>query len=174
MRVKRSLIVAIAALAVMGTNSVQAATSKPAANPYGASTIDPPAPGATVLILSKGGVVKKYSLAQIEAMGTKTITIFEPFVKKTQTFNVIALSDLFKIVGIKSSDKVVTSALNDYAYTNTAANFVAANGYLAVKRDGKDIPYDQGGPDRIIFPNTSKWAKFLDPWNWSLSSIAVK
>jgi hypothetical protein len=38
----------------------------------------------------------------------------------------------------------------------------------------KEIPYDQGGPIRIIFGSKSTWAKYLDAWNWSLSSITVK
>ena len=80
----------------------------------------------------------------------------------------------FNLVGISGKDKVATKALNDYIYTNTAANFLAANAYIAIKRDGVAIPYDQGGPIRIIFANDSKWASNLDAWNWSLSSISVK
>ena len=45
---------------------------------------------------------------------------------------------------------------------------------IAIKRDGKEIPYDQGGPIRIIFGSKSTWAKYLDAWNWSLTSITVK
>ena len=36
------------------------------------------------------------------------------------------------------------------------------------------IPYDQGGPIRIIYPDSSRWSKFLDPWNWSLTRITAK
>lgn len=48
------------------------------------------------------------------------------------------------------------------------------SGYLAIARGGKDIPYDQGGPIRIVFPDKSKWAKNLDAWNWSIRKIIVK
>jgi DMSO/TMAO reductase YedYZ molybdopterin-dependent catalytic subunit len=51
---------------------------------------------------------------------------------------------------------------------------LTANGYVAIKRNGVDIPYDQGGPIRLVFADNSVWAKNLDAWNWSLSSIAVK
>jgi DMSO/TMAO reductase YedYZ molybdopterin-dependent catalytic subunit len=98
----------------------------------------------------------------------------EPFVKKVQSFRAIPLKTLFDLAGIKGSDKVATTALNDYVYRNTALNFISANGYLAISRSGKPIGYDEGGPIRIIFPDTSKWAKSLDPWNWALKSMSVK
>lgn len=174
MKIKTTVGLMILALAFTTAPVALGATTKASTNPYGAATVDPPAPGTPILTVSKGSVVKKYTLAQLQSMGKRSITIFEPFVNKTQSFNVIALADLFKAAGIKASDKVDTAALNDYIYSNTAANFIQANGYLAVKRNGLDIPYDQGGPIRIIFPKGSKWAMFLDPWNWSLSSISVK
>jgi len=153
---------------------VSASPSASPSNPYGAAPIDPPAATDPILEISKGSFDKKYTMAQLIAFGTTEISIYEPFVKLQQSFTVIPLSKLFAVAGISSTDKVRTKALNDYVYTNTAQSFLAAKGYLAVKRNGTDIPYDQGGPLRIIFPSDSTWAKFLDPWNWSLSSISVK
>jgi hypothetical protein len=113
-------------------------------------------------------------MAKLLSLGTSEISIYEPFVKLRQTFTVIPLATLFKKVGISGTENVMTKALNDYVYTNTATKFLSANGYLAVKRNGIDIPFDQGGPIRIVFPDGSTWSHFLDPWNWSLSSISVK
>jgi len=154
-------------------------TSSPVAtptpsNPYGAAPIDPPGPNETVLRLQKGSKVLNFTLATLAKVGTSEITIEEPFVKETQSFTVIPLSKLFNLVGIVPTDKVSTKALNDYVYDNTAEKFLTARGYLAIKRDGQPIPYDQGGVIRIIFPNDSVWSHFLDPWNWSLDSITVK
>jgi hypothetical protein len=87
---------------------------------------------------------------------------------------VIILQTLFTFVGISGKDKVITTALNDYIFQNTAANFIAADAYLAIRRNGAEIGYDQGGPIRIVFPDDSKWAKNLDAWNWSIESISVK
>ncbi len=144
------------------------------ANPYGTSTIDPAGPNEIILVISKGKRKVEFAYPRLLKMKQQSITIYEPFLKKRQTFSVIPLKTLFTFVGIKDGDKVVTTALNDYVYTNTAAQFIAADGYLAIKRDGLAIGYDQGGPIRIIYPNKSKWAKNLDAWNWSLSSIKVK
>lgn len=143
-------------------------------NPYGAAPVDPPASTDTILTLSKGTKSATLTMANLLSLGTSEISIFEPFVKLRQSFTVIPLAKLFGKVGISPTDKVMTKALNDYVYTNTAAKFISSSGYLAVKRNGIDIPYDQGGPIRIIFPDGSTWSHFLDPWNWSLSSISVK
>jgi len=144
------------------------------ANPYGAAAIDPPAASEVILTISRKGKVKNYRFADLLKIKSSTITIHEPFVKKDQSFLAIPLTTIFATVGISGTEKVETKALNDYIYANTAKSFVDAKGYLAIKRNGEPIPYDQGGPIRIIFPNSSKWSTFLDPWNWSLMSISVK
>ena len=143
-------------------------------NPYGGVGIVPPAPTEIILTIQKGKVTKKLSMNDLTAMKSQVITINEPFVKKVQTFRAIPLKNLFALAGIKGGDRVQTIALNDYIYTSSAQNFVASDGFLAIARSGKAIGYDQGGPIRIIFPDRSKWAKFLDPWNWSLKSLKVK
>lgn len=150
------------------------AIAKSHTNPYGTVNVDPAPPNSVILKLSKGSKSINLTLEQLKVLKSSKLTINEPFVKRRQSFRVIPLADLFKMVGIVGSDKVQTLALNDYLYKNTAANFTSASGYLAITRGGLDIPYDQGGPIRIIFPNKSKWNKFFDPWNWSLKEISVK
>jgi hypothetical protein len=143
-------------------------------NPYGTATIDPAGPNEIILVISKGKRKVEFAFPRLLKMKQETITIYEPFLKKRQSFSVIPLKTFFAFLGIKGGDKVITTALNDYIYSNTAAQFIAANGYLAIKREGAAIGYDQGGPIRIIYPDKSKWAKNLDAWNWSLSSIKVR
>lgn len=154
--------------------SQTATPSASPSNPYGAAPIDPPALTDPLLTVSKGSTSSVLTMAQLIALGTTDISIYEPFVKQRQTFTVIPLTKIFALASISGSDSVDTKALNDYVYTNTAAKFVTAKGYLAIKRNGMDIPFDQGGPIRIVFPDDSTWTKFLDPWNWSLSTISVK
>lgn len=143
-------------------------------NPYGTSTVDPAGPNEVIFTVSKGSKKATFTTARISKMKSTTISIYEPFLKKRQTFTVIPMKTFFAFVGISGKDKVITSALNDYQYANTAEGFIAAGAYIAVKRSGAPISYDQGGPLRIIFADNSKWAKQLDSWNWSLASISVK
>jgi hypothetical protein len=161
----------IIALVIFMAEPAQAAPTK---NPYGTATIDPAAPNEVILTITKGSRKTEFAYPRLLKLKHSTISIYEPFLKKRQTFTVIQLKTLFNFVGISGKDKVVTKALNDYIFTATASDFITAQGYLAIKRDGFAIPYDQGGPIRIIYPDGSKWSKNLDAWNWSLASIGVK
>jgi|SanBayMetagenome_1026888.scaffolds.fasta_scaffold07695_3 hypothetical protein len=159
---------------VISTLTFSSASSASETNPYGGTAVTPPNNNEIIFTVTKGKISKNYSMNTLRAMKTSTITIYEPFVKKYQSFTVISIASLAKENGIGQQSVLKTIALNDYAYSNTLKNFVAAKGYIAIARSGKPIPYDQGGPIRIVFPKDSRWAKFLDPWNWSLSSIVVK
>jgi hypothetical protein len=164
-----ALVVALSVLSIYPTSG--AGSSK---NPYGTATVDPAAPDEVILTISKGGKKVEFAYPRLLKMRSSTINIYEPFLKKRQTFTVIRLATLFTFAGISGKDKVVTKALNDYIFTSSASNFISAQGYLAIKRNGSPIGYDQGGPIRIIFPDESKWSKNLDAWNWSISHISVK
>ena len=167
---KKTLVIALALLIALVPTSIASA----AKNPYGTSSVDPAAPNEVILTISKGSNTAEFAYPRLLKMKHSTITIYEPFLKKRQIFTVIRLQTLFNFVGISGSDKVVTTALNDYVFTAKASDFISAGAYIAIKRDGVPIGYDQGGPIRIIFSDDSKWAKNLDAWNWSLESIRVK
>jgi hypothetical protein len=158
-------------IAVALPSESQAASPK---NPYGTSTVDPAGPNEIILKISKGRKVVSFAFTRLSKIKTSEVTIYEPFLKKRQTFTVIPLVKLLTLAGISGKDKVVTTALNDYQFTATAEQFISADALLAIKLEGEPIGYDQGGPIRIIFSDKSKWAKNLDAWNWSLASISVK
>lgn len=168
---KKLLILAIA----LSLSSASAYTSNAVeSNPYGISTVDPAGPNEIIFTVSKGSKKTSFAYPRLLKMKSSTISIYEPFLKKRQTFTVIPMKNFFALVGISGNDKVSTVALNDYIYSNTASQFISAGAYIAIKRNGVDIPYDQGGPIRLIFSDKSKWAKNLDAWNWSLAAIRVK
>ena len=174
---KRTVGVTALLLLVASTAPTQAATPKPTAtkNPYGSSQqIDPAGPNDVLLTVSNHSKVVKLSMKALLKLGTSQISIYEPFVKVRQTFTVVPLAKIFKLVNISDSATIITDALNDYIYTNTAKNFTFSNGQLAIARFGSPIPYDQGGPIRIIFPDKTPLASNLNAWNWSLNVIKVK
>jgi hypothetical protein len=168
---KKTFLALVLTSALVVTPATYAVDSK---NPYGTSTVDPAGPNEVIFTVSKGSKKTTFTTSRIAKMKTTTISIYEPFLKKRQTFSVIPMKTFFAFVGISGKDKVITKALNDYQYANTAEGFISAGGYIAVKRSGAPISYDQGGPLRIIFGDKSKWAKQLDSWNWSLASISVR
>jgi hypothetical protein len=165
--------IAIAMVAVLAISLAPSATAADK-NPYGTSTVDPAGPNEVIFTIYKGSRKAEFTVAKLLKMKSSVVSIYEPFIKKRQTFTVIPMKNFFALAGISGNDKVITTALNDYTYSNTAAKFIAANAYVAIKRDGKPISYDQGGPLRLVFDDQSKWAKQLDAWNWSLASISVK
>lgn len=144
------------------------------ANPYGGAAIDPLPASATIFTVTNGKKSVNYSKNSLLAIKSTIITIQEPFVKKKQSFTVIPLDYFLAKSAITSSMTIDTIALNDYIYSNKAGNFSQARAYIAIKRFGKDIPYNEGGPIRIVFDTPSSWFKFLDAWNWSLRTIKVK
>ena len=162
-----------ASTASAATN-VTPAPSASSSNPYGAGPVAPAGPNDPILTIVNRKKKFDFTLKKLMALHPVKITIYEPFVKKTQTFTAIPLQIPFKLSGIQPRNTVVTKALNDYVYSNKASKFISAKAYVAVKRSGLDIPYDQGGPIRLIYPNNSVWAVFLDPWNWCLRSILRK
>jgi hypothetical protein len=160
-------------LAACGS-SEEAAESTVDSNPYGTNAVDPAPPGTTILTVTNGSTSTDYTIEELQEFGTEDISIFEPFIKKRQGFTVIPLSEIFSRNNISESAEVVTAALNDYIYSDTAKNFTTNEGYLAIAREGENIPYDQGGPIRIIFADDSGWATHLDAWTWSIRDLKTK
>ena len=142
-------------------------------NPYGGTNIDPLPATATIFTVTNGKKSINYSKNDLLKIKSSVISIFEPFVQKRQSFTVIPLDYFLGKSGISSSVTIDTVALNDYIFSEKSANFSKAKAYIAIARFGKDIPYNQGGPLRLIYASTSSWSKNLSAWNWSLRSIKV-
>ena len=167
----RSTTAGITGLLILMTGQTLAMAES---NPYGGVTV--PAPAATEIIFKvvNRSKISGYSMKSLRALPSKKITIYEPFVKKTQTFTAIPLSIFTQKSKILDKSTIKTIALNDYVYENNVKKFLSAGALLAIALNGKPIPYDQGGPIRLIYPKNSVWTTNLDAWNWSLSSISVK
>ncbi|WP_319428755.1 molybdopterin-dependent oxidoreductase [Mycobacterium sp. RTGN5] len=147
----------------------------PSSNPYGGATIDPPAAAEPVLTV-KGGSAPTLSLTldALNALGSRTVTLDEPFVKRRETYAGVPLAAVLDKAGIPDSATIDTIGLDDYHYISTAKPMIESQALIATDRDGAPIPYNQGGPIRIVFPDGTPLSSVLDAWNWSLASITVK
>jgi hypothetical protein len=185
-RVKTLLVAASLGIALMVTTlgytsassaqaSILSATRLMAdtSNPYGGTNIDPLPATATIFTVTNGKKSINYSKNDLLKIKSSVITIFEPFVQKRQSFTVIPLDYFLGKSSISSSVRIDTVALNDYIFSEKSSNFSKAKAYIAIARFGKDIPYNQGGPLRLVYAGTSSWSKNLSAWNWSLRSIKV-
>lgn len=152
-----------------GTSSTAASAAAQAGpsttNPYGVPSIDPPAPNEPVLTVKGGSTTLSLTLDQLNALGSTTITIEEPFVKTRQTFSGVPLATLLAKAGIPNGATINTIALNDYHYASAAAPMVESQALIATQRDGAPIPYDQGGPIRTVFPDGTPLSSVLDAWS---------
>lgn len=142
-------------------------------NPYGAPPIDPAGPDEPVLAVTGGSTPLSLTMEQLNAMGSTTLTVDEPFVKTRQTFTGVPLAAVLAKAGVPDNATIDTVALNAYHYTSAVHPMITSGGVIATKRDGAAIPYDQGGPIRLVFPDGSPLSTVLDAWNWSLASINV-
>ena len=150
-----------------------ASASPTSTNPYGSAPVDPPGPTEPVLTVTGPKGTTAYTLAELEALGTRTVTVNEPFVKAVRTFTGVPMQAVLDAAGIPPTATVETVALNDYRYSTTAEAFTGSEALIATEQDGGPVPYDQGGPIRLIFPDGSELSDVLDAWNWSLSSLDV-
>jgi hypothetical protein len=170
----KKYLIAIATVALIASTSSIQASQAEGKNPYGTLAVDPAGPNEVILTISKGNRKAEFAYSRLLKMKNTVITINEPFIKKRQSFTVIPLAKFFSLVGISGKDQVTTTALNDYIFKESAANFISAGAYVAIKKNGTPIGYDEGGPIRLVYSDKSKWAKYLDGWNWSLASISVR
>jgi hypothetical protein len=146
----------------------------PTENPYGGAPVDAPGPGEPVLVVTpRKGAPTTLTLDQLAALGTRTISVDEPFVKARQTFTGVPVAAVLAAAGVPAAAELRTVALNDYRYDDSAADLIASDALVATQRDGAAIPFDQGGPIRLVFPDGTPLAANLDAWNWSLAEIRV-
>lgn len=154
--------------------SPTAAATPPTTNPYGVGTIDPPAATEPVLTVTGGSTPLLLTLDKLNALGSRTLTLDEPFVKRRETYHGVPLATVLDKAGIPDTATIDTVGLDDYHYISTAKPMIESQALIATDRNGAPIPYDQGGPIRIVFPDGTPLSSVLDAWNWSLVSITVK
>jgi hypothetical protein len=155
-------------------DSPQPAAARSTSNPYGGTTIDPPAATEPVLTVKGGSAPLSLTLDNLNALGSKTVTLDEPFVKRRETYSGVPLATVLGKAGIPDSATIDTIGLDDYHYISTAKPMIESQALIATDRNGAPIPFDQGGPIRIVFPDGTPLSSVLDAWNWSLATITVK
>jgi hypothetical protein len=117
-----------------------------------------------------------WDVATLDRLGLAKVTLFEPWTKKTLSFQGVWLADLMKVAGAETGARSVhLTALDDYAVDLSAAD-VGAGGIMIATATGagKGIPIEDGGPTRIVFASGTAAGKNPDQWIWSLKSLDVR
>jgi hypothetical protein len=189
-RITRPLAAALAvagALAVTagcasdgGGGAVTSATSGDATTAAARTPL--PAPTGPV-VLEVGGSVAlpnagrrvRMDMAALEGLGTREITLYEPFRKRDMTFRAVPLARVLDAAGVPSGGTLHTVALNDYS-VDIPMSVARGQGTYVATRDaaGEAIPVAAGGPIRIVFLDGATGADVENYWNWSLATAVAR
>ena len=180
-RLPRPVLLSVVALVAALVAGCGAASEPAAVAPQvdGASTVQlafAPAEGKPIVMLEglvNGGKPMPADMASFNALPKQTLTVTEPFVKKSMTFTGVAFADLLNAAQATGTS-VTVHALDDYEVTYKAALLRDQGVLLATRVDGKAIEVASGGPVRMVFPGTSKAGKDTDLWVWSIDKITVE
>jgi hypothetical protein len=123
--------------------------------------------------LVNGGKPLSADMASFNALPKQTLTVLEPFVKKSVTFSGVGFADLLAAAEV-TGKSVTIHALDDYEATFDAAVLREPGVLLATRADGKAIDVSAGGPVRLVFPPSSETGKDTDTWVWSIDQIIVE
>lgn len=166
---------ALAACGAGGSNETAATTSVVVP-----SSIAAPA-GAVVLTLKgdisvhNAGRALDLDLATIEGLGSRSVTVYEPFEKREIEFEAVDLAAVLEAAGVApGAESLHMTALDDYQVDLSIDDIRDGGVYLATRIAGEAIGVDQGGPIRIVFEDGIAAGKNPDQWIWSLRHIEVR
>lgn len=117
----------------------------------------------------------RVDLATLEKMPLVELEVYEPFEKRTMTFEGVLMSELMSIAGADSgASEVHITALDDYKVDLSMDEIGDSDILLAPKADGSHMSVAEGGPTRIVFPPKSAAGRNPDLWIWSVESMVVR
>lgn len=110
----------------------------------------------------------------IERLGTVDFTVFEPFVNRDLEMTGVPVAMLLTAAGVDAGADLVWTALDDYQVTFTGGAAARENAMLATRMDGEPISIADGGPIRIVFPDSDgPLGRDSNQWIWSIESVSV-
>lgn len=175
--VRRALVVVV--LACVSACSGDPAV--PAAEPARPATLAPgdaiPAVAEPVLTLTPPGDAATPVALDVEtvaAVGTSTVTLFEPWLERDVTFEGVWMSDLLAVAGAEGGTEVHLHAIDDYEVDFDAVDLAPGDAMLATHADGAPIDVADGGPLRLVFVRDDGPGANIDLWIWNVDAITVR
>jgi hypothetical protein len=141
----------------------------------------PPASPSTSLTISVGGKETKFSVADLQAMPQKTVTVHNPHTKQDETYSGVSLGDLLAKNGLPVDQTTHRQMLRSYLkaegtdkywvlYSVTEVEGSEHNGdvIVAIAQDGK--PLGEDGQFKLIDTGDKKPQR----WVRNLTAITLK
>ncbi|MCY0094481.1 molybdopterin-dependent oxidoreductase [Hoeflea ulvae] len=118
-----------------------------------------------------------FTLAELEALGTASITTSSPWESNAMTFDGVPLAVLMEAVGA-SGDTASIVALNKYRTTVPVTDFIDHGVILASRKEGAPMPVSDKGPLFVVYPFDDKPELNSEIYHsrsaWQVRSIVVE
>lgn len=114
--------------------------------------------GKVVLTVSgniTNGEAMDFTITELEALGTASITTSSPWETDAVTFEGVPMAALMQAVGA-TGDNVAVLALNKYRTELPMADFTDHGVILASRKNGEPMPISDKGPLFVVYPFDEK------------------
>ncbi|PWW02257.1 hypothetical protein DFR52_102925 [Hoeflea marina] len=123
------------------------------------------------------GAAVDFTLAELEALGTSTITTHTPWHDGAVTFEGVPLSVLMAKVGA-TGETAAMLALNNYRSEAPLSDFTRFGVILATRQNGKPMPVNDKGPLFVVYPFDGdpelKSEVYYSRSAWQVRSITIE
>jgi len=110
----------------------------------------------------------------IERLGTVDFTVFEPFLNRDVEMSGVPVAALLTAAGVDPAADLVWTGLDDYQVTFSGGAAAREDAMLATRVDGEPISVADGGPTRIVFPDSDgPLGRDSNQWIWSIENVSV-
>lgn len=138
----------------------------------------PPLPaGPPVVTVATDSGPRAFSLADLEAVGLKTLTADLLWQGESGTYQGILLADLLRETGLAAAPAVEVEGLDGYRAIIPREDINTWDVLLATRRDGRPMAVRDKGPLRILYAMTPKQLLEVPQmdtrWVWMVRAIRV-
>ena len=144
-----------------------------------------PMPTGTIVLTISGKIAAKnagdtlvFDIPTLEKLGLVMYTVNDPWLKVSNTYSGVLVSDLLKFAGtFHTATTLHIVALDDYEVDIPIADIQKGPILLATKANDGYMTVENYGPTRIIYPYDSHSIEPVahnDLWIWSIQSIDVR
>ncbi|THF66328.1 hypothetical protein E6C76_05655 [Pseudothauera nasutitermitis] len=154
---------------------VSAVRAAPAGAPYPVTLPAFPAGPQVLSTVAPDGATQRYSMADLEALGTWELTTSTFWPGDDGTYQGVLLSALLRDAGLAEAAAVRLVAQDGFSQVIPRADWVTWPVLLASRRDGGAMARRDKGPLRIIYPREMDGALhdavYRLRWIWMLARI---
>jgi len=136
--------------------------------------------GKVVLTISgkvTNGEAVDFTIAQLEALGTSSITTSSPWEVEAVNFEGVSMAVLMQAVGA-TGDTAAILALNKYRTEVPFSDFIDHGVILASRKNGEPMPISDKGPLFVVYPFDEKPELNTEIYHsrsaWQVRSIVIE